>query len=66
MAGKLDVAPISEITGVKSSDTFIRTIYASNAIVTLKSNDVTKLITVRGTAFPAAETQTTSQVNYLF
>jgi electron transfer flavoprotein alpha subunit len=36
-------------------NTFVRTIYAGNAIQTLKSNDAVKLFTVRGTAFEAAK-----------
>lgn len=49
----LDVAPISEIIGVESTDTFKRPIYAGNAIATVKSLDVIKLCTVRATAFEA-------------
>ena len=52
VAAKLDAAPISDIIGIQSEDTFVRTIYAGNAIQTVKSNDSVKLITVRGTAFP--------------
>ncbi|KAL3866566.1 hypothetical protein ACJMK2_043854 [Sinanodonta woodiana] len=54
VAAKLDVSPISEIIGIKDKDTFVRTIYAGNAVLTLKSKDSVKLITVRGTAFEAA------------
>lgn len=54
VAAKLDVSPISEITEVKSEDTFVRTIYAGNAVLTLKSKDPVKVITVRGTNFEAA------------
>ena len=57
VAIKLNVAPISDIIKVNSEDTFVRTIYAGNAIQTLKSNDGVKLITVRGTAFAPADTQ---------
>ncbi|XP_060606645.1 electron transfer flavoprotein subunit alpha, mitochondrial-like [Ruditapes philippinarum] len=56
VAAKLDVSPISDITGVKDKDTFVRTIYAGNAVQTLKSSDPVKVITVRGTAFEAAPT----------
>ncbi len=55
MAAKLNVAPISDIIGINSEDTFVRTIYAGNAIQTVKSNDPVKIITVRGTAFPPSE-----------
>lgn len=51
VAAKLNVSPISEIIQVKDSDTFVRTIYAGNAILTLKSKDPIKVITVRGTSF---------------
>ncbi|XP_054707391.1 electron transfer flavoprotein subunit alpha, mitochondrial-like [Uloborus diversus] len=53
VAAKLDVSPISEITSIKDTETFVRTIYAGNAIQTLKSKDPVKLITVRGTNFAA-------------
>lgn len=50
----LDVQPISDITAVLDADTFERPIYAGNAISKVKSKDAVKLITVRPTAFPAA------------
>ncbi len=53
VAAKLDVAQISEITGVVDADTFERPIYAGNAIATVKSADAKKVITVRTTAFDA-------------
>ena len=53
VAALLDVAQISEITGVESADTFIRPIYAGNALATVKSADAIKVITVRSTAFDA-------------
>ncbi len=53
-AALLDVQQISEITGVESADTFVRAIYAGNAMATVQSSDKIKLITVRGTAFDAA------------
>jgi len=56
LAAKLDVSPISDIIGVKDENTFVRTIYAGNAIQTLTSNEPVKVITVRGTAFEAAAT----------
>jgi len=55
VAAKLDVSPISDIIGIKDADTFVRTIYAGNAVMTLKSLDSVKIITVRSTAFAADE-----------
>jgi electron transfer flavoprotein alpha subunit len=56
IAAKLDVAPISDIVEVVSADTFVRPIYAGNALETIQSSDAKKVITVRPTAFaPAAE-----------
>ncbi|KAE8746494.1 hypothetical protein FOCC_FOCC006729 [Frankliniella occidentalis] len=55
VAAKLDVSPVSDIVGVKDADTFVRTIYAGNAIMTLKSKDPVKVVTVRGTSFPPLE-----------
>jgi electron transfer flavoprotein alpha subunit len=52
-AALMDVAQISDISGVVSEDTFERPIYAGNAIATVQSSDSTKVITVRGTAFDA-------------
>ncbi|TRY97364.1 hypothetical protein DNTS_033006 [Danionella cerebrum] len=54
VAAKLDVAPISEIIEIKSPDTFVRTIYAGNALSTVKCNESVKVFTVRGTSFEAA------------
>ncbi|HQE41412.1 MAG TPA: FAD-binding protein [Zoogloea sp.] len=54
VAALLDVAQISEIVAVESADTFVRPIYAGNALATVKSSDAVKVITVRTTAFEAA------------
>ncbi|MCH2158995.1 MAG: FAD-binding protein [Oleiphilaceae bacterium] len=51
VAALLDVAQISDIIKVESADTFVRPIYAGNAIATVQSSDAIKVITVRGTAF---------------
>ena len=56
VAALLDVAQISEITAVESADTFVRPIYAGNALATVKSTDAVKVITVRTTAFDAVAT----------
>jgi electron transfer flavoprotein alpha subunit len=54
VAALLDVAQISDIAAVQSPDTFVRPIYAGNALLTVQSKDRIKVITVRGTAFPPA------------
>jgi electron transfer flavoprotein alpha subunit len=57
VAALLDVMQISDISAVESADTFVRPIYAGNALATVQSKDPIKIITVRGTAFaPAAAT----------
>jgi hypothetical protein len=53
-AALLDVGQISEITAVVSADTFVRPIYAGNAIATVQSGQPIKVITVRATGFDAA------------
>jgi len=52
-AALLDVQQISDICAVESADTFVRPIYAGNALATVKSRDAIKVITVRTTAFDA-------------
>ena len=54
VAALLDVAQISEVTGIDSADTFRRPIYAGNAIATVQSSDPIKVLTVRGTSFGEA------------
>jgi len=54
VAALLDVAQISDIVEVKSADTFVRPIYAGNAMATVQSSDEVKVITVRATAFEEA------------
>lgn len=55
VAAMLDVMQISDIIEVVSDDTFVRPIYAGNALITVQSADSIKLITVRSTAFEAVE-----------
>ncbi len=52
-AALLDVQQISDIVSVESADTFVRPIYAGNALATVKSSDAIKMITVRTTGFDA-------------
>ncbi len=57
VAALLDVQQISDIIKIESADTFQRPIYAGNALETVKSSDDKKVITVRATAFEAAQTE---------
>ncbi|MBQ0793429.1 MAG: FAD-binding protein [Oleispira antarctica] len=56
-AALLDVNMISDIVAVESADTFVRPIYAGNAIATVQSSDSVKVITVRGTGFDPASAE---------
>jgi len=60
VAAQLDVAQISDITSVVAPDTFVRPIYAGNALATVKALDAIKVLTVRGAAFDGAGTGTGS------
>jgi electron transfer flavoprotein alpha subunit len=62
IAALLDVGQISEITAVESADTFVRPIYAGNALATVKSADSIKVITVRSTAFDAVNTGNAAKI----
>jgi len=53
VAAKLDVQPITDVIGVEGDDTFVRPMYAGNALATVKSSDSVKIITFRPTAFEA-------------
>ena len=55
ISAKLDTQQISDIISVESDNTFKRPIYAGSCIATVKSNDTTKVITVRSTAFDPVE-----------
>lgn len=62
VAALLDVAQISDIIGVEAADTFVRPIYAGNAIATVQSLDAKKVITVRATAFDAVATDGAAEI----
>lgn len=53
-AALLDVAAISDVTGVTKADTFVRAMYAGNAIQTVRSTQAIHCLTVRGSSFAAA------------
>lgn len=57
VAALLNVAQLSDVIKVESADTFVRPIYAGNAIATVKSVDSVKVITVRTTGFDAAASE---------
>jgi electron transfer flavoprotein alpha subunit len=56
LAALKDVSQLSDVIGVESADTFLRPIYAGNAIATVKSDDALKVITIRSTGFDAVGT----------
>ncbi len=68
IAVKLDIAQVSDVIKIISNDTFMRPIYAGNALATVKSNDKTKIITIRPTSFDPVETSGGKEIveNLLF
>ncbi|MDR6982963.1 electron transfer flavoprotein alpha subunit [Rheinheimera pacifica] len=65
VAAMLDVAQISDVIAIESADTFVRPIYAGNAIATVKSADAIKVLTVRPAAFREAQTGNNAPVETL-
>ncbi len=56
-AALLDVQQISDISAIEGEDTFVRPIYAGNALAKVKSGDAIKVLTIRATAFDAAQAE---------
>ncbi|WP_062373851.1 FAD-binding protein [Halomonas sp. KX33721] len=68
LAALKDVSQLSDVIGVESADTFLRPIYAGNAIATVKSDDTLKVITIRTTGFDTVGTSgsaTTEAVDFV-
>jgi len=55
VAGVLDVSGLTDVVAIKSNDTFVRPIYAGNALATVKSSDAVQVLTIRTTAFEKAK-----------
>ena len=51
IAAKLDVSPATDVVSILSPDTFVRRIYAGNAVQTVKIQDQVKIVSIRSTAF---------------
>ncbi|WP_342806385.1 FAD-binding protein [Alteromonas sp. M12] len=62
VAALIDVAQISDVIRIESSDTFVRPIYAGNAIATVQSNDSVKILTIRTSAFEGAQQSNSVEV----
>lgn len=54
VAALLDVPAVSDVTSIESDSVFVRPIYAGNAISKVENSEKIKVLTVRGSAFPAA------------
>jgi electron transfer flavoprotein alpha subunit len=62
VAALLDVMVISDVVAIEGPDTFVRPIYAGNALQTVQSGDAKKVLTVRGSTFEAAGSQAPAPV----
>ncbi|ODV95436.1 hypothetical protein PACTADRAFT_42432 [Pachysolen tannophilus NRRL Y-2460] len=63
IAALLDVQPVSDVMKIESENTFVRPIYAGNAWETLKNNEKLILLSVRGSAFPQIEINSSENNN---
>ncbi len=57
IAAKLDLSQISDVIKIENENTFVRPIYAGNALATIQSLDSKKIITIRPTSFELAKTE---------
>ncbi|WP_417346048.1 FAD-binding protein [Ferrimonas sp.] len=64
-AALLDVAQHSDVIAIESDDTFVRPIYAGNALATVQSLDEKKLLTIRTSAFDAVAEQAPAEIHAL-
>jgi electron transfer flavoprotein alpha subunit len=65
VAALLDVGQLSDVIAVESADTFVRPVYAGNAIARVQSSDAVKVITVRSAAFTAVEENGNATIDVL-
>jgi len=65
VAAKLDVSQVSGVIGIEAPDTFVRTIYAGNAVVTVKDGQAKHVLTVQPTAFKAGGTSGSASIEQI-
>jgi len=60
VGARIDAAPITDVVDVLDQETFVRPMYAGNALAKVQSSDSTKLLSIRTTAFEKAEDTTSN------